>query len=138
MIYNQGLDRLNYISDSTVIWMLLKDNAYTFDPDHENVSDLTPGTNEVTVTGYSRLPLSGGSRVVENANDRIVYKGDNPNFGSLDGGESVTGLSLFYDQGSDASSLLIGYWQFAPRESDLIDPFIVYFQDRIITYVSEG
>ena len=62
-LYNTGLEKIldgtiNLDTPADVRCLLLK-SGYTFDPDHDFVSDLTPASNEITVSGYSRQALTG-------------------------------------------------------------------------------
>lgn len=82
--------------------LLLK--TYVIDADDNVVDDLVPGTNEITVGGYSRQTLSGET-ITENDTDDFAYlDATDPVFSSLVTGETVVGAVLFRHTGSDATA----------------------------------
>lgn len=114
-LFNRGA---RVLGDGTTVWtsasiraLLLKGSGYTFDPDHDFVSDLTPGSNEVTVSGYSRQTLSGKSITTSDAADRVIYDADDPLFAALAAGETITGMVLFDNAGgADSARVLLAYY----------------------------
>lgn len=109
-IFNRGLDELAAFTGSTYKFLLLKGSGYTFNKDHDFVSDLTVGSNEVTVAGYSRQTAGTKSRTIDDTNDRITYDCADPAFGTLTAGETVSAMVLFRFVTNDSDSILIGYY----------------------------
>jgi hypothetical protein len=138
MIYNNGLDALADIASADLRWMLLKGTGYTFNPDHDTVAALTPGSNEVSVTGYAREPLTGGTRTVDDSTDRVTYTADNPDFGTLAAGQTITALVLYEHVTNDADSVPVAYYTLSPVDSAVIDPYVVHFTDGLLAWVDEA
>lgn len=138
MIFNNGLDALVDIATADLRWLLLKGTGYTFSPDHDTVAALTPGTNEVSVAGYARQTLTGGTRTVDDANDRVTYTADDPDFGTLDPGETVTATVLYRHVTNDSDSVPVAYFNFSGVATNALDPFVVQFTDDVIGYVDEA
>lgn len=82
--------------------LLLK--TYVIDADDNFVDDLVPGTNEVSVSGYSRQTLSGETVTEDDTNDFAYLDATDPVFSSLATGETVVGAVLFRHTGSDATA----------------------------------
>lgn len=137
MIYTRSRDRLGAIGTADFRWLLLKGSGYVANPDHDFVSELTPASNEVTVDPYVRLTVASGSRTVNDTLNRIEYRADNPNWGTLDAGEQVTGLVMYEHVTTDADSPLIGYWPVTAVNTADIDPFVVFFTDGLVASLSE-
>jgi len=114
--YNRGLDETGGGQWASGTWeaLLLKGSGYTFNRDHDFVADLTPASNEVTVSGYSRQTLGSKTRTIDDTNDRITYDAADPNFGTLAAGETVSAMVLFRFVTGDSDSILYGYY-------DLVD-----------------
>jgi hypothetical protein len=111
--FNRGLDELATWTSSTYRFLLLKGAGYTPDKNHDFVADLTPGTNEVAGAGYARVTAAGKTRTIDDTNDRITYDCDDPAFGSITTGETVTGMVLYRFVTNDADSILVGYYDLA-------------------------
>lgn len=137
MIYTRSRDRLGAIATADMRWMLLKGDGYTPDADHDFVAQLTPASNEVDVASYERLTLTNGTRTVNDTLNRIEYKADNPNWGTLESGNSVTGCVLYEHVTNDSDSPLFGYWPLTEVGSADITPFVVFFTDLIIASLAE-
>lgn len=132
--YNRGLDELATWTTGTFKFLLLKGSGYTFNKDHDFVADLTPGSNEVTVAGYSRQTAGTKTRTIDDTNDRITYDCADPSFGTLTAGETVSAMVLYREVTNDADSILVGYY-------DLVDtptagaPFPVTIGTNGVAYV---
>lgn len=137
MIYTRSRDRLGAIATASMRWMLLKDDGYVPDPDHDFVAQLNPASNEVDVASYERLSLTSGTRTVNDTLNRIEYKADNPNWGTLEFGNSVTGCVLYEQVTNDADSILYGYWRLTEVGTADIIPFVVFFTDKIVASLAE-
>lgn len=109
-VYNRGLDEMSTWTTNTFKFLLLKGSGYTFNKDHDFVADLTPASNEVTVSGYSRQTAATKSRTIDDTNDRITYDCDDPTFGTLVAGETVSAMVLYRFVTNDSDSILIGYY----------------------------
>lgn len=138
MIYTRSRDRLAAIATANLKWLLLQDDGYVVDTDHDFVANLTPASNEVDVSGYTRLTLTTGARTVNDTLNRVEYTADNPNWGTLSAGNQVTGLVLFEQVTNDADSPLIGYWPLTAVGSSDIVPFVVFFTDHLIATLHES
>lgn len=106
--YNRGKfifidSSLNLVSDT--IRALLVTSAYTFDPDHNFVSDIT---NEVAHASYARQDMSNKSVAEDDANDRAEYHADPVDFGALTG-VTPDAIIIYKFVTNDAASPLIGY-----------------------------
>lgn len=116
-LYNKGqyliaTQALNWTS--TDIRVLLLKTGYTFDKDHNFVSDLTPASNEVTVGGYSRSAAIASPTITEDdANDRIKFDAADQAFGALATGETVIAAVLYKYNAADASAELLVFADFA-------------------------
>lgn len=137
-VYNGGLDLLAGIATADLRWLLLKGIGYSFERDHDHVAELAPATNELTVSGYARLALAGGTRTVDDSADRIVYAADDPSFGTLGAGENASALVLFVHGTTDAASPLVAHFAFAPIDTGALDPFVVNLGGGIIAYTHEA
>lgn len=109
------------IGDGTIDWddgaatfrLLLVNTSYTVNIDtHIYVADITPLTNELSGTGYSRKDLTTRTVVVDNANDRADYKADNVTWVGINAG-TAAGAIVYKFVSADADSPLICYIDFA-------------------------
>lgn len=104
--YNRGkliLDKTLWESGS--LQVLLVTAAYTFDPDHNFVSDLT---GELTVAGYSRQVLGSPTATEDDTNNRIDYDAVDTLFAALAAGETIHGAVIFDNTGgADSARQLI-------------------------------
>jgi hypothetical protein len=108
--YTTGLQKLG---DGTInfgsatIKTMLVTSAYTMNPDHDQVSDIT---NEISVSGYSRQTLASKTVTADLTNDRVVYDAADPVFTSLATGQSIAAAVTFYDPGTgDANCVPLFY-----------------------------
>lgn len=140
-VYNGGLDLLGdgqWVAGDNRL-LLLQGTGYTVNRDDDFVADLVPGTNEVTVTGYTRLAVDTPVRTPNDSTDRIVYSAVSPDFGTLDPGESCTALVLFRFVTNDADSLLIAYFPVSPAvDTGDIDPFVLNWNAGGVLYTNQG
>lgn len=111
-MYNTGKESL---VDGTIVWgtsdmrVLLVTSGYTFDPDHDFVADLTPGSNEISVAGYSRQVLGGEVVVVDDANNRVEFDATDVVFSGLAAGQTIAAAVVYLHTGSDATAQLLAY-----------------------------
>lgn len=87
---------------ATLKVLLLKSGTPTVDTNF--VNDLTPGTNEISVSGYSRQTLSGVSVTEDDTNDFAYLDATDPVFASLVAGETITWAILFRQVTTDSDS----------------------------------
>ncbi len=111
--YNTGIKKLvdgTITYTSATIKAALVKSAYTHNPDDDSMSDITGGTNEITVSGYSRQTLGTKTLTQDDTNDRVVYDAADPVFSSLVAGQTVGGAVIFYDPGTgDANTVLLAF-----------------------------
>lgn len=82
--------------------LLLKSSAPTADTNV--VNDLTPGTNELSVAGYSRQTLSGETVTEDDTNDFAYLDATDPVFSNLAAGETITWAILYRFVSNDTDS----------------------------------
>jgi len=83
------------------------------DPDWNVVNDITPGTNELTVSGYSRQTLAGESVTEDDTNDFAYLDATDPVFSSLVTGETITYAALFRFVTNDTDSPIYCFYDVA-------------------------
>ena len=91
-VYNIALKKLadGLLAFATAdIRVLLVKVGYVFNPDHDFVADLTPGSNELTVAGYARQALGTQTTALDDTNDRATADAADPDFGALTLGETI-------------------------------------------------
>ena len=105
-IAKQMLDWESY----PVIKVMLVNDAYTVDPDHQFVSDIE--SYEVSGGAYARLLVTGREIALDTVNDKVILDCDDIDFSELDCGV-VGGAILYAQTGSDDSTpeddVLIGF-----------------------------
>lgn len=112
-LYNTALEKLldgtiNLDGSADVRCLLVK-SGYTFDPDHDVVSDITPGSNELSVAGYARQTCAGEIITRVDASDRVMFDMDDVTFAALTAGQTIIAAILFIHTGSDATAQLLAY-----------------------------
>lgn len=121
--YNSGLDEWRTFAIDTIRALLLKGSGYTPNKDHDFVDDVVPASNECALAGYSRPTLTNCTRVITDASDRIVYDADDPDFGPIIAGDTITGMILYKFQSNDGDSILLAYYDL-PDTATNGTPFI--------------
>lgn len=137
LLYNRGADELATFTTSTYKFLLLKGSGYTPDRDHDYVADLTPASNEVTVGGYARVTASTKTRTIDDTLDRITYDCDDPAFGTLVAGETVSAMVLFRFVTNDADSILVAYYDLTDTATNGT-AFTVQLSTAGVAYVDQG
>jgi hypothetical protein len=135
-IYNVGLDALADWETATFEWVLL--TAGTFDRTHSVVADVLGSATEATVTGYSRPAVATKLRTVDDAEDRITYSCDDPSFGTLDPGETVTAIALIRVVTDDTDSIPVGWSNITPTATDIFDPFVINVTEGVVAYTDQA
>lgn len=106
-VYNRGKF---IIADSSLSWTadtiraLLVDSGYTYDPDHNFVSDVA--ADEVVEASYARQTLAGKGVTEDDAGDQATMDADPVDYGALTG-VTPAGIVLFKFVTNDADSPLI-------------------------------
>lgn len=135
LAYNRGLDELSTWTSNTFKFLLLKGSGYTPNKDHDYVADLTPASNEITVAGYTRQTAATKTRTIDDTNDRITYDCDDPSFGTLTAGETISAMVLYRFVTNDADSILVAYCDLADTATGSASPFVVTINTAGIAYV---
>lgn len=106
-VYNSGLDAISgWTTDD--FGFLLVDSGYIPDVDHVFVS--TAATFELAGTNYTRQPVTGPTRTVDNTLDRIVYNCDDLDFGDIVVGEVADAMILYKFVTDDSDSILVAHY----------------------------
>lgn len=137
-IFNVGLDALSTWTTATYHWVLL--TAGTFDADVDTVSAFLAGSpNEVTgVASYAREAAAGKVRTVNDTDNRIVYSADNPDFGALEAGATVTAVLLVKTVTDDTDSIPVGFSTVTSTATDAVSPFTLAITDGVVAYVDQA
>lgn len=97
--------------------ILIVTTGYTYATTHEDVNDLTPGSNEAAVSGYSRKDTDitvAEDNSIPGAWVKIEASGGGDiEYTSVAAGETWGAAILFKNSGSDATSPLIAYLDIA-------------------------
>lgn len=104
--------------------LLLKSLA--FNPDHNVVNDLTPGTNELTVGGYARQNLTSVATAQDDTNDRADAQADQVTFASLTAGETIIAAVVYRHITNDTDSVLLAYYDVADTATNGGDVIIQF------------
>jgi hypothetical protein len=129
--YNRGLKEIDGQSwESADIRVLLVDSGYTLDKDHNFVSDLTPGTNELAGTGYTRKTVANATATEDDTGDRLVLDHDDIVYTAIDAGTADAAI-YFRFVTNDADSPLWFY-----KDSGF--PFVTNGSDMTIATGANG
>lgn len=113
--YTRGLYEMasGIVYTTAGLKLLLVDANYTFDKDHDYVSDVV--ANELTGTGYTggfggsgRKSLATKTLTLDDTNDRIVLDADDLTWSGINAGTAAAAI-LFRELTNDASSPLWAY-----------------------------
>ncbi len=100
------------VSGRDIRTLLLKD-TYSFDPTHATVADVIAGSQEISVSGYSRFNNSAPSVAKDGTNHRAYMDLDDSVFTGLAAGQDV-GFAVVYEyNASDASATPIALLDFS-------------------------
>lgn len=100
-IQNQSL---NWVTGDVRV-LLLKSG--TPDKDNDFVSDLTPGTNELSVVGYARVACTSEAITRDDTNDWVKFVVANVAFAALTAGQTITWAIFYKHNAADAAAQLI-------------------------------
>lgn len=131
------------LSSATLKVMLLK-SSYTFNPDHKLVADLTPGTHECSVSGYTggfggagRKTLSGKTITEDTSNNRATFDATDPStWSALGAGNTLRYVAIVEEITSDAASRVIAVLDFGEDFVTNGGDFSVAFNAAGIAYIN--
>ncbi len=96
------------------IKVMLVSSAYTFNPDHNFISDVS--ANEIAVAGYTggfggagRKTLAGKTVTEDDANDRSVFDANDLSWAALAAGATIGGAVVVKEITNDGASKLIAF-----------------------------
>ena len=116
LVYNKGLEEIAKAAtdlDGAALKVLLVTDAYVPNKDHLFVAD-APLADELSVAGYARIALANKTITRDDATDMAFLDADDILTDPLTTGESIGGVILHRDTGSDATSPLIAYYVVNP------------------------
>lgn len=123
LLMNGGLDL-----DNDDIRVLLVDNTYSFDPDHNVVADVA--ASEVTDVGggtpYARKALTTETVTEDDANDRANFDADDPVWSGADFG-TPDAIIVFKFVTNDADSPVIACLDITPKIATNTGSYTVAF-----------
>ena len=117
-VYQSGLGKIldrtiDYVTDTIKCYLV--SNAYTSDPDHDFVSDVTEIGN---VTGYTggfggggRQTLASKTYTIDDTNNRVRMTAADASFGTLATGVTIRGYAFTKETTNDASSRVFAFRQ---------------------------
>jgi hypothetical protein len=114
--YNNGkLAVLTSGLTGLTIKAMLVTSGYVFDPDHLVVADTSPGSNELSGTGYvagfagaGRKTLGSGALALDLVGDRASYDAADLTWTAITAGTAAA-LILYLSKTSDSDSPLLAY-----------------------------
>jgi len=110
-LYQRGVAHLLGAGDvtaSAAIKAMLVTSGYTPDKDHDFVADVTPGSNELSGTGYTRKTLTNVTCVPNDTTDRAVIDADDVTWTAINAG-TVAACILYVEVTDDADRVLLAY-----------------------------
>lgn len=111
VVYNTAKERLmkaTFNWETVDLRVLLITNGYTVDADDIFVDALTPGSNELSGTGYARLVLASKAVTKDDTNDRAEGDAADVLWTGIDAGTAQAAI-LFVQVTNDADSWLVCY-----------------------------
>ena len=118
-LFNRGIQELlSGATDwdgATDVRVLLVDTGYIFDPDHNFVSEVIVGLQELSASGYARQTLASRTLTEDDTNNRVVLDAADTAFGALATGDTVGGAVVYRHVGvTDSANPLIGFLDVSP------------------------
>jgi hypothetical protein len=107
--YTAGLAAIMGSTDlsSATVQAMLVTSGYTPDIDHDFVSETTPGSNELSGTGYSRKTLGTKTITKDDTNNRAVFDAADLTWTSIDAGTAAAVILFIFVTGDSDSILLL-------------------------------
>lgn len=99
----------NFNGTSLDLRLLLVTSGYTYNPDHQFVADLTPGSNELSGTGYARKTLTSLATSQDNTDNRAELDCADVDFTGINAGTAAAAV-VFVQVTNDADSWLAGFY----------------------------
>lgn len=114
-VYNRAkymlLDGTLDLPTTADLRVLLVKSTYTFDPDHNFIDPgISTGSQEISVAGYARQPLTGETIVEDDTNDFAYLDADDIVFAGLAAGQTVGGAVLYKYNAADTAAELIAFY----------------------------
>lgn len=107
-LYRRFSNAADILSGTIRALLLRSTGTYSFNPDHNFVADLfSNGAVEISVASYARQTLGTKSITEDDTNDRTVFTCADLNFGTLESGQTVSGIVFYEFITNDAASPLI-------------------------------
>jgi len=97
-VYNEAkaaMARGDFVTESEPFLMLLMQADYTYDPDHEFLSDVLSAGTEISVVGYSRQSVPNVNVQKDDAADQANIRADEVPFAGLSAGETIASAIIF-------------------------------------------
>ena len=110
--YNKGLVYMlgagNWLDGGLTFKLMLVTSAYTHDPDHDFIDEIT---NEVTNSGYTAggYALTNRGLTQNNTDNRGEATSDDPVVISMGAGDQPFAGVIYHDTGTPSTSEVIGY-----------------------------
>jgi hypothetical protein len=95
--------------NDTIKALLLYD-SYTLNVDHDFVSDLAPGTNELNDPSYSRLTITGKLITYDDTNNWGVFTCTNPNWATLASPAAIAAMVIYKHVGASDNANPLIFW----------------------------
>lgn len=89
LLESHSLDDIKALADASDLILILMQSTFTYDPDDATVTDLAPGTYELTVSGYSRATIAASAVAYDAGNNRAYIPLTDELFSSLAAGETI-------------------------------------------------
>lgn len=131
--YNTGIEKLVNpnlagaidLIDDTIKLLLVRD-TYSFDPDHDFVSNVSSA--ELAVTGYTggfsgsgRKTLTGKSLARNDTSNRTEYDATDVTWVALGTGQTIGGIVVYKNGTSDSDSQLIAFFDITDQATNGLD-----------------
>lgn len=94
------------LKGDTIVVLLVKP-TYTFNPDHDFISDVS--AHEISGGGYARQTLAGKTATIDDTNNRGAFDCNDVVFASLSSTDEIGGYIVARNSGADGTSQLIAY-----------------------------
>jgi hypothetical protein len=129
------------LADRSVDWasdtvkLMLVTPAYV--PNKDHASMITPAASEVSVSGYVRQTLTSCTVTSDAPRGRVVYDAADPSPWTLATGDTIQGVVIYKDTGSDATSIPLFYLVLPTAYTTSGVPFGLRFPASGITSVGD-
>lgn len=97
--------------DTADLRAMLVTSSYTFNADHDFVSDVV--ANEISASGYARQTLGGHAVTLDDTNDRAYADFNDVAFGAIASGATSAKLIVYKQVTNDSDHVLVGCYDFA-------------------------